>query len=174
MIEKKKFHINWKRVLLFVLLFSILATFISAFMYYRTIMESKNEGFDEAIEFVLQHTDMIQVNDVNYFQEAEGYFILEATDQSENNYFIFLQDTQPFSTNSLFIVAQSELLSVKTLENEFQNECRNCELVQSKPAMIDHIPLWELTYYDESNRYVIEYKYLKNGQTYEKLRLTTK
>lgn len=173
MIEQKKSYINWKRVLFIVLLFSILSLIIYVFMFYRNIIESKTVGFDEAERFVLQNTNMKLVNHIYYFQEAEGYFILHSVDDDGNGHLVFLKDNDIFSTNELYIVAETELLSADSLENELRSQCTNCKIVSSQPAMIDQVPLWELAYYDESNRYVIEYKYLKNGQTYEKITLTT-
>lgn len=171
--QQKKLHINWKRVLFVVLLFSIFVAILYSVWLYHTIQAGKTGRFDEAVAFVLQQTDMERIDDIHYFQEAEGYFILEA-DDGNDDHFVFLRDDETFSINQLYIIPKKEVLSQTAIENSLMNECQSCELVHSKPAMIDKVPLWELTYYDASNRYVIEYKYLKNGQTYEKLKLTTK
>src|SRR5699024_10600072 len=112
--------------------------------------------------------------DMSYFQADVGFFTLVGKDETEESYYIFLRDDDDFSKDNLYIVTSKDVLTTDQLEQEMLTECKNCKLIRLTPAMIDEIPLWELTYIDEENRYVIEYKYLENGKTFEKLRLTRK
>ena|SRR5699024_7316390 len=170
--KQNEFYINWKRVLLIVLLFCLIAVIIYASTFYRYINQSKTEGFPEAEAFVLENSDITEITNIAYFQAEEGYFTLQGQDNQEKQFYAFLKDNKKLSKKQLYIVPFSDVLSVNELEADLSEQCANCTLIQSTPAMIDKQPLWELTYTDDANRYVIEYKYLENGKTFEKLRLT--
>lgn len=172
--KQTKFQINLPRVLFIVLLFCIILLIIYSLILYRSIEQSRTAGFADAESFVLQNSDIIEIDNISYFQAEEGYFTLIGNDINGGNYYIFLRDDTNFSKEHLYVVSNDDLISPKQLEEEIFTECKNCTLVRSEPAMIDELPLWELTYIDNTNRYVIEYKYLDNGKTFEKLRLTRK
>lgn len=171
---QKKINFNWPRVLLSVLFFCIIFIIVYFAIFYRSIESSRTDGYDEATSFVLNNSQITDVENVNYFQAEEGFFTFSATNKAEESFFVFLRDDEPLSKEHLYVVPKSELISIEQLESELLQECSDCTLISSTPAMIDELPLWELTYTDEANRYVIDYKYLENGKTFEKLRLTRK
>lgn len=172
--KQTKFHINLPRVLFIVLLFCIIFLLIYAIFSYRAIEESRTEGFSEAEAFVLQHSNITNIDDISYFQAEEGFFTFLGRDSANEKYYIFLRDDGVFATDDLYVVANKGLVATEELEQEVLARCSDCTLIHSNPAMIDELPLWELTYIDDTNRYVIEYKYLQNGKTFETLRLTRK
>jgi|SRR5690625_5130026 len=167
-------NINWKRVLFYVLLFSILLFVIYSIFLYRSIMVSKTAGFQEATSFIIEETDIIETNDITYFQADLGYYIVRGITSKNEQVYAYLEDTDPFSTNKLYVIDTNHLLTKEQLEQSVTESCASCQLIHSTPAMIEQFPLWELTYIDESERYVIEYKYLETGQTFETLKLTRK
>lgn len=172
--QQKKFNISWWRVLIIVLLFCITIALIYGIILYRNIEQSRTEGFDDATNFVLNHTDIVSIEQISYFQADKGYFIIEGLNEHNESFYVYLANNSPYTTQELFIVSNKEVLSVNDLERQLMDDCGKCTLINSTPAMIDQFPLWELTYVDESNRYVIEYKYLENGKTYEKIKLSRK
>jgi len=171
---QNKIQINWKRVLLYVLLFCILIIIFYLVLTFRQIYKSKVERFDKVEAFVYEHTTVNSIENIEYFQDEEGYYTLIAEDRTGEKVYVFLRNDKKFSKNHLYIVKAKDMVAPESLESELKSDCISCELIRSTPAMIDGIPLWELTYIDNDDRYVIEYKYLENGETYEKLRLSRK
>lgn len=170
----KKNSIPWKRVLLFVLLFCIILAIIYGVYSLRQIYKSKVDRHDEVEAFVIEHSDITSIQEIDHFQDEEGYYTLIAEDKKGEMVYVFLRDDESFSTKNLYIVPAKTMKEPETFEDKLKENCKACEIVRSAPAMIDGVPLWELTYYDEEDRYVIEYKYLENGNTYEKLSLSRK
>lgn len=62
----------------------------------------------------------------------------------------------------------------ETIEKQWQSNCKQCKLIATKPAFLGDTPLWELTYYDEKNRYVFDYVSMYDGSEFEKVRLKRK
>src|SRR5699024_8667773 len=146
--KQTKFQINLPRVLIIVLLFCIIFIIIYAFMLYRSIEQSRTAGFADAKSFVLENSDISEIMDISYFQAEEGFFTFLGKNDLTENYYVFLRDDSVLSKENLYIVSSENLISTEKLEQEILTECENCTLVRSTPAMIDEIPLWELTYID--------------------------
>ena len=142
-------------------------------LFYRSILQSKTEGFEETKQIVSETLNM-KVEDIYQFQEKESYHILLTTDDENKKWIVFVPLSEQLNKEDFIIIEADEVLSRETIEANWQQNCEQCELVKSNPAMIDNIPLWELTYKDRSNRYVIEYVTLKDGTKYEQLRLYRK
>lgn len=172
--NQKQFNINWSRVLFIVLLFCIIFVIIYSTITYRYIVQSRTDGFAEAKSFVLDNSKIETVNDLSYFQAEEGFFTFSGKDKEDNRYYVFLQDNETFSKETLYTVQSSKQISAEQVEQTLIQSCSQCDLIKTQLAIINEIPLWELTYIDESNRYVMEYKYLENGKTFEKISLTRK
>src|SRR5699024_12402974 len=51
----------------------------------------------------------------------------------------------------IITVKGSDMLSKEDIEAKWKEECDQCTLKSSAPAMIDDTPLWELTYFDSNN-----------------------
>lgn len=172
--NNKKFQIHWPRVLFFVLLFCIIAIVIYSIYFYRYIENSKLAGVEEAESFILDKIEVSELGDPSYFQGEEGYFIFSAKNDKSKPVYIFLRDDDSFSSKHLFVLEKDKFLSTGEIEGLLMKDCDNCQLIGSTPAMIDKIPLLEVTYIDERDRYVLEYRYLESGKTFETLRLTRK
>lgn len=172
--RKREININWLRVLLFVLLFCIIAIIVYASILYRTIEKNRTIGFETAEQFVLKNSDISELSEATYFQAEEGYFTFVAIGAEEEALYVYLRDDETLKKDNLYIFPASKFMPVKEMESSLLTDCSNCNLINSTLAMIDEVPLWELTYTDDENRYVIEYKYLENGKTFEELRLTRK
>lgn len=140
---------------------------------YRTILEGKLEGVDETTSIVSQSLNM-KVDEVYFFQEKEGYHIAFTKDENNDEWIVFVPLEDEIKKENFILLEKEDVLSKEEIESKWQQNCTQCELIDSTPAMIDQIPLWELTYRDNSNRYVIEYILLKDGSVYEQLRLFRK
>lgn len=174
MMKQKTIMFNWKNVLMYFLLFLIVLVVIYFFLLYRQIGLSKETGFKEAEQFVLANADIEKINNITYFQEEEGYIILEGEDKKAQTWFIYLPDEKNPSVEKMKLVSFKDNKSQEEIESLWFNECNQCTLIRSVPALVNNKPMWEITYTDHANRYVIEYRLFTDGTTYEQLRLSTK
>lgn len=172
-LRQKTFFIDWKKLIAIIVILFVVAWIVYFSFFYRSIMQSKTEGFEQTEKIVSEALQM-KVEEIYHFQEEEAYHILFTTDDQNKKWFVFVPLSKEIKKENFIVLEADNVLSKSTIESNWKKSCTNCELVMSKPAMIDNIPLWELTYKDEANRYVIEYVTLRDGTTYEQLRLKLK
>ena len=165
---------KWKRLL--ILFFALLFLFLCIyFVYsYNQIEKSKIVNGDKTEKFVLKETNINSINEISHFQGEEAYHILLGTDKNGKQSYIFAPLDKPLTKENLVIISSDKLISQEQIEEKWESECKSCTLIGSAPAMINKKPLWEITYTDQSNRYVIEYISLEDGTVYEQLRLYRK
>lgn len=155
-------------VLLILCIVFLIILFYFIFMYY-SIQQSKTKGFAETKEYVKASTDIVQIEAIERFQEIDTYHIVEGKTKDNIEQIVFVPISNP--DEKLTIIEKKDLLTRDEIEKIWRDDCSSCRLVAIKPAMINHESLWELTYYDESNRYVFDYVSMEDGSNFEKIRL---
>lgn len=136
---------------------------------YNALQKSKTAGFQSTKDHVLDQTDIIQIHHVETFQEMDTYHIVFGKTAEDIEQVIFVPISNP--DKALTIVDKADIIGKEVIETEWSSHCEQCKLVSIKPAMLSHTPLWELTYYDGSNRYVFDYVSMNDGSSFEKIRL---
>lgn len=48
---------------------------------------------------------------------------------------------------------------------------QTCKLIRTTPALIDDELFWELTYINDTDKYVFDYYTIDNGQLHEQIKL---
>lgn len=170
--KSKKNNVNFAKIIFYLALIFVILIIGYFFIIYYQILNDKHDGYDSAVNYILSETNVNEITDVTYFQEEDGYFIMSGIDDEAEQVFVYLLDKEPFVKTNVIIVSKNNFIAEDKLLASWQNECTNCELIDMTPAMIKGVPLWEITYIDENNRYVIEYKTKTNGEIYEQLRFT--
>lgn len=172
----KKNHarrMNWKRIFYFSIIIFFLVLLVFMIWFYNQIKASKTGGFMEVEALVLEGTIVSSVDEVFYFQGDKAYFILYGRDAEDKKWIVF-NEAGNQDPNNMLLFAGSDLFTGEEIERFWQANCANCHLKNSGPAMLNKTPLWEITYLDESNRYVMEYISLLDQKVYEKLILQLK
>src|SRR5690625_1090981 len=193
--QKKLSWFTWKRLIIALIIIGILLLSIYFYSMFRSINASKVDGFDQTESYLLQETDMIKIDKMYMYQDEILYHIAYARDKDNEEWIVFVpildetvkdteEDDEDEDTESsdkdeknekdMIIIEAAKMMSQKDIESVWAQECSECELKGSSPALIDDTPLWELTYIDNQNRYVMEYRKLKNAETYEQLKLNRK
>lgn len=168
--------LNWisgKKIIgiFFVIICILLITYL--FFFYRYIENSKIVNADELSAFILNETNITEINEMYHFAGDKTYDIVYGHDDKNKKWILFNPENNN-NENELIRYPLEELLSQEQIEQSWQKECEGCTLKKSNPAIINNNPLWELTYMDQNEGYVMEYISLKDGSTYEKLRLYPK
>src|SRR5690606_22059429 len=124
--------INWRKltVLFFVLLFVSLLIYL-IFMY-RTILEGKLEGVDETTSIVSQSLNM-KVDEVYFFQEKEGYHIAFTKDENNDEWIVFVPLEDEIKKENFILLEKEDVLSKEEIESKWQQNCTQCELIDSTP-----------------------------------------
>ncbi|WP_155982691.1 DUF5590 domain-containing protein [Paucisalibacillus sp. EB02] len=150
-----------------VLFFIIIAIFIFIINLYSDIQESKTKGFSDAEHRVLQETDIVEIESTSRYQADSLYHVVFGKTKAEQSIIVFVPEDDE---KKLTIVNQTEILQYDTVKANWMNECVKCELIDIVPAINKGNALWEITYYDEANRYVLDYVSIFDGTKYEEFR----
>ncbi|MFD2133290.1 DUF5590 domain-containing protein [Pseudogracilibacillus auburnensis] len=172
--EKLKW-ISWKRVIIICTLILFIFLIIYFISFLRYIDDSKLVDFDATEQIIYDKTDLTAIDDAYHFQEENEYHIVFGHDSDGEEWIAFVPlSKKTIKKDDIVVIRADSVLTREQIENNWLKECKQCTLTGSTPAMINQQPLWELSYTDNANRYVIEYVSLKDGTTYEQMRLIRK
>ena len=158
---------SWTKWAILVLFLIIIAILIFLTILYSDIQESKTNGFPEAKQRVLQETDVVDIEDTLRYQGDTLYHVIYGKTEENESVIVYVPEDKD---EKITIVNQNEIISYDTVKEKWENKCINCELIDIVPAIIKEDALWEITYYDETKRYVLEYVSIFDGTEYEEFR----
>ncbi|KGX88025.1 cell wall elongation regulator TseB-like domain-containing protein [Pontibacillus litoralis] len=138
------------------------------FLYmYIQIMQDKTATFTESKEIAINQTQLTRADDVLRYHGSSRYDIVTGIAENEEKAFVFIpikdKKTKPIFVSSLDVISEEQML------NAWKQDCTSCRLETIQPAYEKQGPLWEITYTDEDNRYVIKTYQMKDGNLYDTL-----
>ncbi|WHX27329.1 DUF5590 domain-containing protein [Virgibacillus halodenitrificans] len=151
-----------------IFLIVIISCFIYLLFLYLDLKDSKTEGFAETKKQILQATSIEKIDEIRKFNGEEAYHVIFGTTDNNKQQIIFypLQKKK----KELTTIDQSDIITEGAIKEEWRQQCSSCEFIKITPALVNDKPLWELTYRDESNRYVLDYLSIYDGSRYEQYR----
>ncbi|HLQ97713.1 MAG TPA: DUF5590 domain-containing protein [Candidatus Dormibacteraeota bacterium] len=159
---------SWIKWAIIIALLAMLALLTYVMILYTNIQQDKQAGFSETEKIVLRDTDLVEVTDMMRYHGEFAYHIVFGVTEDNQEKIVFVPITK--EDQDLVSVDQTEIISKQTLEKQLQNECDTCKIISIIPGIEDDELLWELTYVDDSNRYVLEYVSIYDATQYEQFR----
>ncbi|MEQ6390362.1 DUF5590 domain-containing protein [Bacillaceae bacterium S4-13-58] len=157
-----------KWIVISVLLFLFLGMgFFSYFYFY--VQDQKEDDYAFAKQQALEGTPIKEIESTERFHGKFYYVTVYGVDEDNNALFAFV----PMEDNDedIHYVYKNEGVSQEEVLDYWNRECRDCSLNDIKLGFTSQIPVWELTYEDEHERYVFDYFRFDNGERYEQYRL---
>ncbi|MCP3025886.1 hypothetical protein [Halobacillus sp. A5] len=151
---------KWAQWVLLVLgiLFVIVST-LSAWMYLH-IEDSKTGQYDEVKEFVRSENLLENTSEVSRYNGEFPIHIVSGVNENDEETHVFI-DME--NKEELASVPAADMIGEQAAKKNV-NECSGCEFVDIQLAYEENRPVWEVTYKDESSRYVLEYLDVTNGE----------
>lgn len=146
----------------------VASIFYSLFLYYD-VRHDKFAGLSEAKKRIAADTTMTDIDTIYRFHGNDAYYVMFGETNEGDKQVAFV----PFSTKDkeITVINQDKIISKESVQKQWYNECNHCELMKITPGMIDDDPVWELTYVNEAEQYVIEYVSIYDGSTTEHVKL---
>lgn len=173
MMNSRSNWVNLKNFILLLISLAILVVIIFVLIVYVYFDHSKVDDEDAVIGFIKDASDIENITRLDYFTDEETYDIVYGTDANDQSY-IAMNPSGNEDEEKLTVIKQDDVISKDRIEEDWQSNCDGCTLKKSGPAIIDEEALWELTYLDQEEKYIMEYISLEDGSTYEKFRLNKK
>ena|SRR5690625_1473150 len=172
MVKNKPFAPRIGKLIIILLVLLILLGIIFYGIYlYRYIESSRVDGLEVTKTDMIQSGQLADVTELYHFQDKEAYHILIGIDKNQKEKILFVPLDQDKEVTSL---DTDDLLSKEQVKQNIVNDCQLCNITSITPAMVDNKPLWEITYFDEKDRYVIDYLSMDDGSRFEQLRMYRK
>lgn len=187
---------TWKRLIALLIVILLIIVAIYGFYTYKKIKASKTSGFEASTQIILDETEIAEIDEMYAFQHDILYHIAYGKSDDNESLIAFVpksiakkdkekendekqeknerNEADDEEMKDIITVKGSDMLSKENIEAKWKEECDQCTLKSSAPAMIDDTPLWELTYFDPNNRFVMEYRQLEDGDVYEQLKMNRK
>lgn len=159
---------TWLKWTIIILSLLLIVGLIYGIYLYHTIEKSKVAEFAETEEKILQNTEIKKINAVDRFDGKTAFHILSGETKDGNKKIAFF----PLNgkKKELTVIDESEIIPRQSMREQWNNQCKGCEFIKISPAMVNDEPLWELTYIDQSNRYILDYLSIYDGSRYEQFR----
>lgn len=165
----RQYSFNWFKWGLIALIIIVIAIAIYFVLLYNNIQQSKVAGFANSEEKVLQQTALTEIDAIYRFHGEKAYHIMFGNTKKNDKKVVFYPLKK--DEKDLTIINQTEIMTKDSIQNQWNKECNACKLIGIVPAMINNEPLWEITYVDQTNRYVFDYLSIYDGSRYEQLSL---
>lgn len=159
---------SWLKWVILIAMLAVLALFIYIIVLYIHIQQDKQTGFSETEKILLNHTELVAIDDIVRYHGEFAYHIVFGHTENNQDKIVFVPLNK--EDQDLITIDQTEIISKQSLEKQLQNECETCKIISIVPGIEDQDPLWELTYVDASNRYVLEYLSIYDATQLEQFR----
>jgi len=152
---------------------AIIAIFVVSIIYtlflYYDVRHDKFTGLNHAEERVASETKMTTIDTISRFHGEDAYYVMfgETKEGDKQIAFVPLLNKE----KKITMIDQNEIISKESVEKQWYNECNDCDLIKITPGIIDDDPVWELTYVNEKEHYVIEYVSIYDGSTAEHVKV---
>lgn len=162
---------GWLKWLLVIISLLIISSLIFGIYLYLAVQKNKTSSYEQIKETVIQETELRTVSQIERFHGDKAYYIVYGETEDKTEKIIFY----PFSDedSDILTLKQSDIVTKETIKSDWKNACNSCTMIDIKPALTngdDVQPAWEVTYEDNSNRYVMEYFSVSDGTRIEVLR----
>lgn len=146
----------------------LLLLFFLFFYLYIQIIQDKTSTYEDSKQVAMSETPLNTADTVTRYHGASRYDIVagEGAEGAKGIAFV------PVNNKDKGIIYQtvSKATTKKEMLSSWQSSCNECDLLSIQPAIDKDKPLWEITYLDHQNRYVLDYYRMRNGEFYEQLR----
>ncbi|HEX6593484.1 MAG TPA: DUF5590 domain-containing protein [Bacillota bacterium] len=160
---------RWLKWSLWIFCIIIVFCIIYSIFLYKNIQSSKTEGFQDSEQIVLDETNVVEIEDIILSHSEQPHHVVIGKTKNGEKKLVFV----PLSSNNnkkLTIVNEQDIVSAQSIQQEWTNKCHECEWIKLVPTIVDHEPMWEITYIDNNGRYVIDYLSIYDGTNYEQYR----
>ncbi|SFA74233.1 Uncharacterized protein YpmB [Lentibacillus halodurans] len=162
---------GWLKWILGIIGLLLLVFLVFGIYLYYTVQENRTGSFEQIEKQVLAETELTAINKIERFHGEKAYYtVYGQTDNAEAKIVFY-----PFDQNQSNIISlnQSEMIAKKKIRANWNSQCQSCTLIDITPAIMsedEERPAWELTYEDNTGRYVLEYLSVSDGSRIEVLR----
>lgn len=162
----------YKNIFVTIILIIFIILIIGVLSYMLNIEKKYSESFNQTKQKVMDDTEMTTITNMYSFQESEFYHIFLGENESKDNLISVVQFDKENANpiDEIKTYDRTDFISQKSILDKWAETCDRCEFINIQPAIIDDTLLWEISYNDVEEHYVLAYYLMTDGQEFESLK----
>ncbi|WP_139207334.1 DUF5590 domain-containing protein [Halobacillus dabanensis] len=145
---------SWLKWCLLILSVILLLVLTFGIWMYININQDRTSGHDEAIDFAKQQTGLTKFESVTtYYGEGETQ-IVQGTNGSGDEIIVFIDLEENIILDE---ISAERVLPSDQMRSQWKDTCSECEFKDIQYGYEEDEPVYQLTYIDSQNRYVLDY-----------------
>ncbi|PFK47395.1 peptidase M4 [Bacillus cereus] len=145
-------------------IFAIIIVIVAIGLYgvhvYNTTMEKKIPKESKVVEIAKEKAKLTKVKSVDYFNGESSYTVVQGVDEKGEKIIVWV----PEKKGDVLVKKQSEGISEKDALQIVAKEQKPKQFLKAKLGAEKNVPLWEVTYIDDENRYIYYYLAFQDGK----------
>ncbi|MDH4421062.1 MULTISPECIES: DUF5590 domain-containing protein [Bacillus] len=154
---------------IFAIIIVIVASGIYGAYVYNKTMEKKIPKESKSVEIAKEKAKLTKVKSVDYYNGKSSYTVVQGTDEKGEPIIVWVPDKK----GNVLVKKKSEGISEKEALQKLAEQAtgkgdepkpKPKQIVKVKLGAENDIPLWEITYIDQEDRYTYYYLEFQNGE----------
>lgn len=160
---------SWAKWGILGLVLVLVACFIYLFSFYNDVQQSRTANYQNSKEEVLDNTKVTQIKKITQYYGEHQFHVIFGTTKNGNKKIVYVPLDD--KNNKLTVIDGSKIITQQQMKDQWKQQCQNCKLIDITPALESNEALWEITYIDDSDRYVFDYLSIYDGTRSQQYRL---
>jgi len=135
---------------------------------YLDIQAEKTIDFSNTKERVLAETNITNIETIERYHEKEYYHIVYGFADDHTEYIVFVPQSGEYD---MTVVQVDDIINEEAIMAQWEKTCQACTFIRLTPALLEDEVLWEITYVNDTDKYIFEYYTINDGQLYEQIKL---
>ncbi|EJS67266.1 peptidase M4 [Bacillus cereus] len=154
---------------IFAIIIVIVASGIYGAYVYNKAMDKKIPKESKSVEIAKEKAKLTKVKSVDYYNGKSSYTVVQGTDEKGEQIIVWVPDKK----GNVLVKKKSEGISEKEALQKLADQAtgkgnepkpKPKQIVKVKLGAENDIPLWEITYIDQEDRYTYYYLEFQNGE----------
>jgi uncharacterized protein YpmB len=142
-------------------LFSITAIILYGVYIYKDTMNGKLHGEEKAVSIAKKEVGLVKITNTDYYHGMSSYNVFEGTDKKGEKWIVWVPEKKK---EKVIARRKSDGISQDKALQIFLKDKKPKEILKVKLGAEKDVPLWEITYIDQENRYSYYYLDFKDGK----------
>ncbi|WP_077326636.1 cell wall elongation regulator TseB-like domain-containing protein [Virgibacillus siamensis] len=159
----------WLKWTIGILCIILLSCFIYSVYLYYDIQKTKTASYPEVQQTVKHETNISSIDKIEQYHGEKAYYIVYGQTKKMQKKIAFYPSSD--KGGNIKVIDRKKIIPETSIQKAWKSQCGTCELVEITPALIGEKAAWEVTFIDESDRYVFDYLSIFDGSRIEQIRL---
>lgn len=148
-----------KKIAIIIFLAAAAAVWLAASTY-KAAIDPKAESEQKAVEAAKDAANLTDISRVDTYYGTKTYYVIMGSNRKKEKQIVWV----PEKKGKIIIKKQKAGITESEARKITMEEKNPRRILASTPGIEGGVPIWEIKYVDQDNRYCFYYLYYKNGK----------